>query len=74
MVPVFSIVSNKLLTLFSTSVLSHEDEKKQSAPGMFTGLQTDAAKAVIAFNKALQTGDGKTARNLLADNVLILEG
>jgi ketosteroid isomerase-like protein len=69
-----NLVSMIVLTLFSTSALSHEDENKQSASDMFTGLQTDAAKAVIAFNKALQTGDGKTARNLLADNVLILEG
>ncbi len=63
-----------VLTLFSTAALAHGDEKKQSTPDMFSGLQTDAAKAVIAFNNALKKGDVKTARQLLADDVLIFEG
>lgn len=68
------LVSVIVFALFSTSAVSHGDEKKQSKPELFTGVKTDAAKAVIAFNKALKTGDAKIARNLLADDVLILEG
>ena len=63
-----------VLTLFSATTFSHGDEKKQSKLEMFSGLQTDAAKTVIAFNKALKMSDVKTARDLLADNVQILEG
>jgi hypothetical protein len=42
-----------ILAIFSTSAFSHTDEKVPSTPEMFTGLQTDAAKVVIAFNQAL---------------------
>jgi ketosteroid isomerase-like protein len=63
-----------VLTLSSTAAFAHERKEKQLKSSMFSGLQTEAAKAVIAFNTALTTGDVKTARNLLADDVLILEG
>lgn len=63
-----------VMALFSTFALAHGDEKKNLQPEMFTGLQTDAAKAVIAFKKALGSSDVKTARGLLAENVLIFEG
>lgn len=39
-----------------------------------SGLETPAGKTVLAFHKALETGDAQTAQSLLADNVLILEG
>jgi ketosteroid isomerase-like protein len=68
------LVSMLVFTLFSAAVLAHGDEKKQANPDMFSGLQTQAAKTVIAFNNALETGDVQTARELLADDVLILEG
>lgn len=38
------------------------------------GLNTDAARTVIAFNDALKAGDSKKARSLLDDKVLIYEG
>ena len=62
------------LSLFSASAVSYCDHKKESDAEMFTGLQTEAAKIVIAFNKAIETGDAKTAINLLSKDVLILEG
>lgn len=70
----------KFLTLLmalviSTAVLSHEPTaKKQSDSALFSGLQTYAGKTVLAFQTALETGDAKTARSLLADDVLIFEG
>ncbi|NQZ07319.1 MAG: DUF4440 domain-containing protein [Algicola sp.] len=39
-----------------------------------TGLESDAAKAVIAFHTAINTGDAAKARALLDDAVLIFEG
>jgi ketosteroid isomerase-like protein len=68
------LVFMMFLTMFSSSAFSHGDGNQQSKSEMFTGLQTDAAKVVIAFQHALETGDAKAARDLLADNVLILEG
>ena len=41
---------------------------------MFSGLDTPAAKIVIAFHHALNTGDKITAKSLLADDVTIYEG
>lgn len=70
----------KVLILFialisSTAVLSHEPKvKEKSDTALFSGLQTSAGKAVLAFQTALETGDAKTARSLLADDVLIFEG
>ena len=73
-------IKTKLLTvvtliLLSVSVFSHENEaKKEANSTMFSGLETPAGKTVLAFHKALETGDAQTARSLLADDVLILEG
>jgi ketosteroid isomerase-like protein len=74
------IIQPKLLTIFTLillngSVFSHENETdKEAKSTMFTGLETSAGKTVLAFHKALETGDAQTARGLLADDVLILEG
>nr|WP_297348475.1 nuclear transport factor 2 family protein [uncultured Glaciecola sp.] len=74
------VIQTKFLTLvalivLSGAVFSHENEiEKETKSTMFSGLETPAGKAVLAFHKALETGDVKTARSLLADNVLILEG
>ncbi len=61
--------------LYSTVVLSHGPTvKEKSDTALFSGLETSAGKAVLAFQTALETGDAKTARSLLADDVLIFEG
>lgn len=63
------------LILLSGAVFSHEnDTAKEAKSTMFSGLETSAGKTVLAFHKALETGDPQTARSLLADDVLILEG
>ncbi|NQZ82728.1 MAG: nuclear transport factor 2 family protein [Colwellia sp.] len=48
---------------FTNSVLAHGND-----------LDNEAAKTVLAFHHALKSGDKKTARMLLADDVLIFEG
>jgi hypothetical protein len=74
------IIHTKLLTmialiLLSGVVFSHGNETdKKAKPTMFSGLETPAGKTVLAFHNALETGDEQTARSLLADNILILEG
>lgn len=74
------IIQTKLLTMFglillNAAVFSHENEvDKEAKSTMFSGLETSAGKTVLAFHKALETGDAQTARSLLAVDVLILEG
>ncbi|MEH6611664.1 MAG: nuclear transport factor 2 family protein [Halioglobus sp.] len=52
----------------------YADQHKQAlSPDMF-GLDSAAAKTVIAFHTALQDGDANTARRLLSDKVTIYEG
>ena len=41
---------------------------------MFKGIDTPAAKVVLAFHQALETGNQKQARAQLADDVTIFEG
>ena len=53
--------------IMSFAASAHEKE-------MFSGLDTPAAKIVIAFHHALNTGDKITAKSLLADDVTIYEG
>lgn len=60
--------------VFSSSVLAHGDEDKDKGKGLFKGLDTPAAKAVVTFIKALQTSDVKLARAQLADDMTIYEG
>jgi hypothetical protein len=59
---------------FSSTAFSHGDEKHQDKQVMFTGTDTDAGQVVVAFHKALESGDSVKARSLLADDVLIIEG
>jgi|GEM_PF-160955 len=54
----------------SDSSVSVTDSEK----GPVSGLETEAAKVVTTFHKALRTGDGRLARSLLADQVTIFEG
>ena len=63
------------IAALSSFAFSHDgDPHKEAKASMFTGTETTAAKTVLAFHKALETGDVETARSLLADNVLIFEG
>jgi len=48
--------------------------KKTEANAMMVGMDTEAAKVVRSFHKALDTGDKELARQLLADDVQIFEG
>ena len=58
--------------IMSFAASAHEKEHHEK--GMFSGLDTPAAKIVIAFHHALNTGDKITAKSLLADDVTIYEG
>ncbi len=58
--------------IMSFAASAHEKEHHEK--GMFSGLDTPAAKLVIAFHHALNTGDKITAKSLLADDVTIYEG
>jgi len=63
-----------VLTLSLTApVLGHAEEKAPVAKRFFSGTETKARATVIAFHKALQSGDIGTARGLLDDDVLIFE-
>ncbi len=63
------------IVALSPFAFSHDgDTHNEAKASMFTGTETTAAKTVLAFHKALETGDVETARNLLVDNVLIFEG
>ncbi len=69
------IMMVSLNTSFIASALGVEElhaAKKVELP--FIGTDSPAGQAVIAFHKALKTGDAESARAFLADNVLIFEG
>lgn len=68
------IINTLLVILMTVSfgVAAHGDEDK--GKGLFKGLDTPAAKAVVTFIKALQTSDVKLARAQLADDMTIYEG
>ena len=61
-----------LLMTFSFAVNAHGDKNKDK--GLFKGIDTPAAKVVLAFHQALETGNQKQARAQLADDVTIFEG
>jgi ketosteroid isomerase-like protein len=61
-----------LLAFLPMAVMAHE--KAHDDTSLMQGLDTAAAKTVLAFEQALQSGDDKAARALLADNVVIYEG
>jgi len=50
------------------------DNNGPKTPGAMTGTDTAPGKIVTLFHKSLKSGDAKTARSLLADNVIIFEG
>ena len=52
----------------------YADQDKGVFYSEMSGLESAAAKTVIAFHTALQGGDANTARGLLSDNVTIYEG
>ncbi len=61
-----------LLMTFSFAANAHGDKNKDK--GLFKGLDTPAAKVVLAFHQALETGNKDLARAQLADDVTIYEG
>jgi ketosteroid isomerase-like protein len=61
-----------LLMTFSFAANAHGDKNKDK--GLFKGIDTPAAKVVLAFHQALETGNQKQARAQLADDVTIFEG
>ena len=63
-----------LITSFSASSYAHGEDEHKTKDSLFVGLDSDAAKTVAAFHKALKEGDKKAARATLADDVLIYEG
>jgi len=61
-----------LLMTFSFVANAHGDKNKDK--GLFKGIDTPAAKVVLAFHQALETGNKELARAQLADDVTIYEG
>lgn len=61
-----------LLMTFNFAANAHGDKNKDK--GLFKGVDTPAAKVVLAFHQALETGNQKQARAQLADDVTIFEG
>ncbi len=50
------------------------DHHQTSTSPLFNGLDSEAAKAVIAFHTAINSGNAEQARRLLDDAVIIFEG
>ncbi|NMH65009.1 DUF4440 domain-containing protein [Shewanella salipaludis] len=70
-------VGGALLTLCASLPLelqAHGAESHGQDKALFSGLETQAAKAVQQFHSALASGDAAAARALLADDVMIFEG
>jgi ketosteroid isomerase-like protein len=63
-----------LTSISSFTANAHGEETHEKKNELFVGTQSEAAKTVNSFHQALRTGDKKTARALLADNVIIFEG
>ncbi|UTP73190.1 nuclear transport factor 2 family protein [Alteromonas sp. LMIT006] len=61
-----------LLMTFSFAANAHGNKNKDK--GLFKGLDTPAAKVVLAFHQALETGNKDLARAQLADDMTIYEG
>lgn len=61
-----------LLMMFSFAANAHGDKHK--GKGLFKGIDTPAAKVVLAFHEALETSNKEQARAQLADDVTIYEG
>ena len=70
-----------ILLLAATNLILAKPEKQnahevqnQGSHELFTGLETDAAQAVIAFREAINKGDSDRARSYLDDAIIIFEG
>ena len=63
-----------LVLLMTVSFVVHAHGDKQKDKGMLKGLDTPAAKVVLAFHEALETSNKELARAQLADDVTIYEG
>lgn len=57
-------------TASATAHIAAQEDK----PVLWSGMELDAAKAVLQFHKALKNGDKATVKRLLADKVMIFEG
>jgi len=57
-------------TASATAHVAAQEDK----PVLWSGMELDAAKAVLQFHKALKDGDKATVKRLLADKVMIFEG
>jgi methionine-rich copper-binding protein CopC/ketosteroid isomerase-like protein len=57
-------------TASATAHIAAQEDK----PVLWSGMELDAAKAVLQFHKALKDGDKATVKRLLADKVMIFEG
>jgi len=71
------IVSLLLTSVFAipTEVYAAgEHVHKKPAVEMFSGLDTEAAKTVMKFHRALAANKGDVVRSLLSDDVVIYEG
>lgn len=54
---------------------SHEgDEQAKTESSLFSGLDNDAARTVVAFHAAINAGDALKVKNMLDQAVLIFEG
>ena len=60
--------------LLSISACNPTKSENVSKTGHFSGLENDAAKTVVAFHKAINSGDADRVRMLLDEAVLIFEG
>ncbi len=63
-----------MLSVNSPNISAHGDKQKHHSNALFSGIDSGAGRAVKQFHHALQNGDEKLARRLLADDVLIFEG
>lgn len=63
-----------LSSISSFTANAHGEETHEKKNDLFVGTQSEAAKAVSLFHQSLRSGDNKTARALLADDVIIFEG
>ena len=63
-----------MMLLIFVSFITAAHGNKSKDEGVFKGLDSAAAKAVQAFHQALESGDTKLARSLLADDVTVFEG
>ena len=65
------IISVTLMMLLATAALAHS---KHQHDDKFSGLDTEAAKAIVKFHQAIRSGDEATVKAALHPDVLIFEG